>query len=369
MVTVFAALAMTCSATHGWTKVPEGKIGFRNPTGYYTMNTDGGGVIKATGSLEQALRNVDPYGGSYKRVRFSPFFNGEPKVSVANIDGSDRREISVDDEPWCEFLSFTADNSKIIYYYNSNTHPLYREIHVMSIDGTGHTRLAYCSEYCMTPPHVSPDRRRIVFVSPNGPDQKKQNQQIYTINADGTGLTRLTFSSSNDYSPFFNADGSRIAFASFRDGGWELYIMNADGSNQTRITHNIGPGVDEIMLCWFPSQGPVVISVDDVSIPVVQNEATRAVFTVSLSGPCSLPVAVNYHTEDGTAIEGVDYTLTKGTLLFSPYETTKTVTVPIYKGISIKRDKTFSLLLDNAIQVELTNSKGMATLVDGGLSR
>ena len=32
--------------------------------------------------------------------------------------------------------------------------------------------------------------------------------------------------------------GSKIVFASNRDGNFEIYVMNADGSGQTRLTNN-----------------------------------------------------------------------------------------------------------------------------------
>ena len=58
------------------------------------------------------------------------------------------------------------------------------------------------------------------------------------MNADGSGPTRLTNNAAADVEPAWSPDGSRIAFASTRDGNFEIYVMNADGSNQTRLTNN-----------------------------------------------------------------------------------------------------------------------------------
>ena len=41
-----------------------------------------------------------------------------------------------------------------------------------------------------------------------------------------------------DQFPSFSADGSKIAFASDRDGDYEIYVMNSDGSGQTNLTNN-----------------------------------------------------------------------------------------------------------------------------------
>ena len=58
------------------------------------------------------------------------------------------------------------------------------------------------------------------------------------MNADGSNQTRLTNNTAFDDGPSFSRDGSKIAFASTRDGNYEIYVMNADGSNQTRLTNN-----------------------------------------------------------------------------------------------------------------------------------
>jgi Tol biopolymer transport system component len=64
------------------------------------------------------------------------------------------------------------------------------------------------------------------------------NFEIYSMDADGGGQTRLTEDTGEDYSPAWSPDGSRIAFVSTRDGNAEIYVMNADGSGQTRLTNS-----------------------------------------------------------------------------------------------------------------------------------
>jgi Tol biopolymer transport system component len=53
-------------------------------------------------------------------------------------------------------------------------------------------------------------------------------------------VVNLTNHPAQDYSPAWSPDGSKIAFASDRDGAPELYVVNADGSGVTRITQNVG---------------------------------------------------------------------------------------------------------------------------------
>ena len=55
-----------------------------------------------------------------------------------------------------------------------------------------------------------------------------------------------------------------------------------------------------------------------------------AQFTITLSQAVSEQVAVEWHTADGTALAGVDYAAAKGTVLFAPGQTAKTVGILVY---------------------------------------
>src|SRR6266511_1205796 len=46
----------------------------------------------------------------------------------------------------------------------------------------------------------------------------------------------LTFGGARPANAAFPGGNGKIAFASYRDGNYELYVMNADGSGQTRLT-------------------------------------------------------------------------------------------------------------------------------------
>jgi Tol biopolymer transport system component len=71
------------------------------------------------------------------------------------------------------------------------------------------------------------------------------------MNPDGSDPQRLTESSGEDSWPVWSADGTKMAFASHRDGHAEIYVMDADGSNQGRVTNTPQPGES-----WMPSWSP-----------------------------------------------------------------------------------------------------------------
>src|SRR3989441_1504034 len=66
--------------------------------------------------------------------------------------------------------------------------------------------------------------------------------QLYAVERSNLAqLTKLTPDTTSASDPAFTPDGSRIAFASLRDGNAEIYVMNADGAGSTRITNHPQP--------------------------------------------------------------------------------------------------------------------------------
>ena len=82
-------------------------------------------------------------------------------------------------------------------------------------------------------PMICVAQEKIAFAS-----NRDGNYEIYAMNPDGSGQTRLTNNSANDSQPSFSLDGSKIAFASDREGNFKIFVMNANGSNLTRLTNN-----------------------------------------------------------------------------------------------------------------------------------
>src|SRR5206468_6980810 len=64
------------------------------------------------------------------------------------------------------------------------------------------------------------------------------NFEIYVMNADGSGQTRLTNNAAADGEPDWSPEGTKIAFTSLRDVNEEIYVMNSNGSGQTNLSNN-----------------------------------------------------------------------------------------------------------------------------------
>jgi len=86
-------------------------------------------------------------------------------------------------------------------------------------------------------PAWSADGSRVAFASTNsgGPPD------VYVLAQGGGGVKRLTTDAAIDFSPCWSPDGSQIAFETNRSGNWDVYTMKStDGSGQTPLAATAG---------------------------------------------------------------------------------------------------------------------------------
>lgn len=81
-------------------------------------------------------------------------------------------------------------------------------------------------------PHVSPDGRRVAFVS-----TRSGNEEIWVVSLDGSGTKRLTsFRGARLETPRWSPDGRRLAFSARVPARADLYVISADGGVPERLT-------------------------------------------------------------------------------------------------------------------------------------
>jgi len=151
------------------------------------------------------------------------------------------------------------------------------EVYVMNADGTAQTRLTNNSVYDGMP-YFSPDGTRIVFAS-----TRDGNYEIYTMNIDGTNVNRLTNNSALDLTPKWSPDGAKIVFGSHRDGNSNLYVIDADGNNLQALTTNPGNdgGPD-----WSPTGDRIAFYSDrggNRNVYIMKSDGSNAVKVTNLS--------------------------------------------------------------------------------------
>ncbi|MBL9122456.1 MAG: hypothetical protein JNG90_02410 [Planctomycetaceae bacterium] len=111
------------------------------------------------------------------------------------------------------------------------------------------------------------------------------------------------------------------------------------------------------------------INDDDVLISIAAGDpvtesatgTTTLIYTVTLSGPSSLPVTVNYATGGGTATSGADYTPASGTLTFEPGQTSKQILVTVADDLLNEAPETVTVTLSSPTNGRLQTGQGVAT--------
>ena len=109
------------------------------------------------------------------------------------------------------------------------------EIYVMDADGGNQDNLTNHPAYDRLP-DWSPDGTKIAFASRRNGDV----YQIYVMDADGKNPIRLTDGPRRKEDPDWSPDGQQIAFTSWRDDwNWDIYAIGADGQGLKRVTHDL----------------------------------------------------------------------------------------------------------------------------------
>lgn len=109
----------------------------------------------------------------------------------------------------------------------------------------------------------TPSNGRIAFASDRDGDY-----EIYMMDADGSNLQQLTDNDTDDMWPAWSPDGSQIAFTSQQSGFSEIYVMNADGSDQVNLTQ----GETGYAPAWSPAGDKIAFTsgrgtaVDDIYV-------------------------------------------------------------------------------------------------------
>lgn len=107
---------------------------------------------------------------------------------------------------------------------------------------------------------ISPDGSQIAFA---------YKGDIYSVPVGGGTAMRLTATSSYESSPIWSPDGSKVAFASDRNGGKDIYVMSAEGGVPTRLTYHSAAETPEV----FSPDGQYVLF-----SAAIQDPASSALF-------------------------------------------------------------------------------------------
>lgn len=107
----------------------------------------------------------------------------------------------------------------------------------------------------------SADGKKIYFCSSRTGEPgifAPNESQIFSMNPNGSGLVQLTNVAGRNIVPTLSPDGSKIAFASERNGGvLHIFLMNPDGSNVEQLTFGQDPDSEP---AWSPDSSRIAFT-------------------------------------------------------------------------------------------------------------
>jgi Tol biopolymer transport system component len=131
-----------------------------------------------------------------------------------------------------------------------------RQIALVNANGTGRRTLVVEAERDATMATWSPDGSWLAFAS-----DRDGTYDIFVAPTDGVAAANLTDHPGKDMYPAWSPDGTRITFESFRNGNWDVFVMNSDGSRLINLTNN--PASDGNP-AWSPDGTRIAFSSDRV---------------------------------------------------------------------------------------------------------
>ena len=208
----------------------------------WVMQADGQGLRRLTELTGAAVETAPAWSPRGDRLAYASDRDGNPEIYVVGADGTGSRRLT--DHPATDGVpSWSPDGARIAFVSDRDGQP---GIWAIAADGSAPARLVPGAADPGSKPAWAPDGRSIAFAS----DRDGGNLEIFVTplpgplgpladTAAGTAAgaaTKLIAGPGLDGEPAWSPDGTRIAFASDRDGSPQVYVANRDGSNVAKVT-------------------------------------------------------------------------------------------------------------------------------------
>ncbi|MBD1211994.1 MAG: hypothetical protein H9534_04400 [Dolichospermum circinale Clear-D4] len=222
-------------------------------------------------------------------------------------------------------------------------------------------------------------------VSPTSVSEDGTTNLVYTFTRTGATTSALTVNygitgtaNSTDYTGATPGTGKTITFAAGASTATLTIDPTADTiveSNETvALTlatgtgYNIGTTTAVIGTITNDDLLPNLNLSANQTIVEGNTNTQNVTYTVTLSKTSTQTITVQYATANGTAIAGLDYTSTSGTLTFNPGVTSQVINIPILNDSLNEANETFTLNLTTATNATLGTAKTATTTITDTLS-
>jgi hypothetical protein len=231
---------------------PRGdQIAFRMGVDLFLTDPYGaGGLQLTTGSAEERYPAWFPDASGL--AFFSRYSNGSSALQLVNADGTGRMSL-VSSWEWPELdadsfgsLSWEPTGLAILLSaLGGGPGGVKQKLWRVPLTGPPASPLpATDADANNLDPAFSPDGTMLAFASDRDGDY-----EIYVLRISDLQLTRLTSNTATDRSPAWSSNSAMLAFTSDRDGNSEVYLMNPDGTGQVNLTQH---AADDFRPSWAP---------------------------------------------------------------------------------------------------------------------
>ena len=208
----------------------------------YRMNSDGSNVIRLT-----SHQGWDGYAVWSPKDEEIIFDRGAPNGGEKSPHYMDLSSKAVKPlgayQGWLSVSTWSPDGNTLAGFHETEEQ---RDLVFLELDGSIEKRLTDTPKMAEHDAHYSPDGKSIAFASgPTGGSGSSLELIVIETNKRHvlhTSIGRI-------YGVSWSPDGSRIAFATNRDGNFEIYVMNRDGSGLANLSNH--PGGD-FSPAWAP---------------------------------------------------------------------------------------------------------------------
>ena len=262
---------------------------FRRATAWLALPLPLTLLLGACGSTQP---RPDPGPG---RIIFTRSGNNHVDIYGMDVTGRNLQQLTTSNA-FDDWGSWSPDTFKIVFMSNrvpDSTHAVHYHIFTMNSDGSSQSQLTFEDSADSFNPAWSPGGTKIAFAS-----TRDGNREIYIMDPNGSNVVRLTNNLAADEQPAWSPDGSKIAFVSDRDGNTEIYVMNADGSGQVNVTNDAG---EDVLPAWSPDGTKIAFQSDretNFAVWVMNADGSNPTRLTSPSTPNGAPS----WSPDGTRI-------------------------------------------------------------------
>ncbi|HZK15900.1 MAG TPA: hypothetical protein VFC52_04870 [Solirubrobacterales bacterium] len=221
------------------------------------------------------------YSPDGRRIVFFSVGGEGPGIYVVDGDGSGRRKV-IDDgaDP-----SFFPSGRSIVFSRSDGGDS---QIWSVRLDGTGLRQLTH-GPYDDHDPVVSPNGRRIAFVSDRDPDGRRDRSDIFSMRANGSGLRVMIDGPRAEYQPDYAPGGRRVT-----------YVLGTGPRSNVLVARTSGRGIRVLNPCRRKRQG---IRCPSYSHPSFSPDGRQVVFRSGGSRTSGIDVVNSRHRGTGRSVD------------------------------------------------------------------